>query len=184
MQAQPCSHSQEGELPPGKGVGDWQGLRLLHGSGGEGAGIAQTQLSKGCAGAARGDTSVPHMGSASWEHPWEGWREGHALPRSSPRKKQWQKSISRIINHPERGYGGCKCLWEKQNPKQLCQELAPARSHCGPAPGPKRDVCSWRHQPNPEQSHGDTPRENSGIFLRSGAPSESAMVLGPIASER
>lgn len=81
-------------------------------------------------------TSAPHMGSASWEHPWEGWGEGHALPRSSPRKKQWHKSISRVINHPERGYGGCNCLWEKQNPAQSCQELAPAGSRCGPGPAP------------------------------------------------
>lgn len=97
--------------------------------------LPQPQLSRGCAGTAHGDTSVPHMGSASWEHPWEGWGKGHALPRSSPRQKQWHKSISRVINHPERGWGGWNCLWEKQNPEQLCQELAPARSHCGPAPG-------------------------------------------------
>lgn len=122
----------------GKGVGNWgargwQGLWLLHSDGEEGAGIAKVpaeqRLRWSC-------TSAPHMGRASWEHPWEGWGEGHALPRSSPRKKQWHKSISRVINHPERGYGGCNCLWEKQNPEQSCQELAPAGSHCSPALAP------------------------------------------------
>lgn len=103
--------------------------------------LPQPQLSRGCAGTAHGDTSVPHMGSASWEHPWEGWGEGHALPRSSPRKKQWHKSISRVINHPEGAMGDVTACGESKVPSS-CVRSWPQPGHTGPAPGPEWDVHS------------------------------------------